>query len=67
MKDNPNGHVRNYTYSLIKAELEIAGFKIIESRELYAFKKFYKIKNLLARVFKDRWKPNNVVIKTQLV
>lgn len=66
MKDNPNGHVRDYTYPLIKAELELAGFKILESKELYAFKKFYKTKKLLARIFKERWKPNNAVIKAQI-
>lgn len=67
MKDNPNGHVRDYTYSLIKAELELAGFRIIESKELYAFNKFYKTKKFLARIFRDRWKPNNVIIKAQIV
>jgi len=66
MKDNPNGHVRDYTYPLIKAELELTGFKIIESKELYAFKNFYLAKKILSRLFKNRWKPNNIVIKAQL-
>ena len=35
MKTNPNGHVRNYTEALIKAELQIAGFKIIESQTFF--------------------------------
>ncbi|MEK7160148.1 MAG: class I SAM-dependent methyltransferase [Patescibacteria group bacterium] len=67
MSDNPNGHVRMYTKDLIKAELEIAGFKILEIKTLYAFKNFYFIKNLISKIFKNRWEPNDIVIKAEFI
>lgn len=63
METNPNGHVRDYTYELIKTELEIVGFNLLESKTLYAFNNFYIIKSLLSKILRNRWKPNNVVIK----
>lgn len=63
---NPNGHVRVYTPKLIKAELQLAGFKINKERMLYAFGTLYTLKLLLQRtVFKHKWKPNNIVILAQ--
>lgn len=66
MSDNPNGHVRMYTKDLIKAELEIAGFKLLDVKVLYAFKHYYYIKNLISKVFRNRWKPNDIIIKAQV-
>jgi len=65
METNPNGHVRDYTESLIKAELELSGFKILDREILYAFKNLYSVKKLLSKLLKNRWKPNNIIIKTQ--
>lgn len=62
MKDNPSGHVRAYTENLIRAELGIAGFKVIKIKTLYAFKSFYTFKKMSSRFLKNRWKPNNIVI-----
>lgn len=67
MKDNPNGHVRMYTKDLVKAELEIAGFKVIGVKMLYAFKNFYLIKKLISKVFKNRWKPNDIIVKAESI
>ena len=61
-KDNLNGHVRIYTENLIRAELKIAGFKILKLRTLYAFKNFYTFKKISSRFLKNRWQPNNMVI-----
>jgi ubiquinone/menaquinone biosynthesis C-methylase UbiE len=57
---NPNGHMRIYTPELIKSELFINKFKIIKSYELYAFKRFYIIKNMLIKIIPFVWnkKPN---------
>lgn len=63
MRENPNGHVRDYSKELIKAELEISGFKPLVMRTLYAFKSFYFAKKLLARLLINRWHENNVIIK----
>lgn len=63
MKDNPNGHVRNYTIPILETELELSGFKTLDTRTFFAFKDFYLIKKLFAKILKNRWKPNNVVIK----
>jgi len=63
MDSNPNGHMRIYTKDLIVAELKIAGFKSVLVKELYAFKKYYKFKKLITKIYKNRWKPNVLVIK----
>lgn len=64
--ENPNAHVRVYTLSLIRAELYIAGFKIIKEKTLYAFSKFYNIKTAITKyIFPGIRKPNNIIIVTQ--
>lgn len=67
MRDNSNGHVRMYTKDLIKAELEIAGFKVLSIKTLYAFKNLYIIKNLISKIFQNRWKPNDIVVMAQSI
>lgn len=67
MNDNPNGHVRMYTEDLIKAELKIAGFKTLELKILYAFKDYYFLKKILAKILKNKWKPNDIIVKAQVV
>ncbi len=63
---NPNRHMRAYTPDLIKAELILEGFKVIKLYDLYAFKNFYWLKdNIIRKVFKNRWKPNVVLILTE--
>lgn len=63
MSHNLNGHVRMYTEDLIKAELEIAGFKILKSKTFYAFENYYKQKKIISKFVKNRWKPNNIALK----
>lgn len=65
MSDNPNGHVRMYTKDLIRAELAIAGFKLLDVKVLYAFKNYYFIKKIMAKIFKNRWKPNDIIVKAK--
>lgn len=67
MKDNPNGHVRLYTVPLICAELEIAGFKVLKIKTIFAFKNFYFLKSMLAKVIRNKWKPNNIIVLAQKV
>jgi ubiquinone/menaquinone biosynthesis C-methylase UbiE len=67
MNSNPNGHVRDYTIKLISSELEILGFKVLEYKVLFAFKRLYKFKKILSKIFTNRWSPNNVVIKAQKI
>ena len=67
MKDNPNGHVRMYTQALINAELEIAGYDVLSSKMLYAFNTHYVLKILISKIFKNRWKPNNIVLLAQAI
>ncbi len=68
MKDNPNGHSRAYTENIITTELQISGFKVIDLKKFIAFKDFYFVKSrILSRVLKDRWMPNNIVIKAQKI
>lgn len=62
-KENPSGHVRCYTIDILKTELELSDFKVTDIHTFYAFNKFYKVKNLLAKIFPNRWEPNNVVMR----
>lgn len=64
--ENPNAHVRTYTPELIKAELEIAGFKILKEKMLFAFPNHYKLKSFLAKkIIPWKFKPNNIIIFAQ--
>lgn len=67
MKNNPSGHVRMYTIPLIQAELEITGFKILQLKTLHAFSTHYALKKLIAKAWKNRWKPNNIIIQAQKI
>jgi len=59
---NPNRHLRQYTPRLVKAELELAGFKVEKEKELFAFKKNYFLKNILRKILPNRWKPNVILL-----
>jgi hypothetical protein len=55
--------VRMYTKELIKAELQISGFKIVKSELFFAFRTNYRIKSFLVRnILKGFRKPNGIVI-----
>lgn len=60
---NPNRHSRSYSKDLIQAELNLAGFQVIKSKYLFAFKKYYVFKKFLRMLFKNRWKPNVVIVE----
>lgn len=63
---NPNGHMRIYTADLIKAELIISGFQIVNEQYLYAFNKKYCIKKKLVKYLLTTYrKPNNILILAQ--
>lgn len=63
---NPNGHVRVYTAELIRAELEIAKFRILEEKYFYAFKNLYSLKDFLQKtLLKNRWQPNDLLLVAQ--
>lgn len=62
---NPNGHLRDYSENLIRAELEISGFEIIKKISLYAFKNLYILKTLSVKLFSSIKEPNNVIILAQ--
>lgn len=57
---NPNGHVRIYTKPVLLAELQISEFKIIKTRELYAFHTHYKFKKFLEKFMRFNY-PNNII------
>ena len=59
---NPNRHMRAYTPELFLAELKIARFKVEKSKEFYAFKNLYLLKNILRKILKNRWKPNIMLV-----
>jgi len=65
IKKNFNAHVRVYTPELIKAELTMAGFSVNSEHYLYAFHSFYKLKSVIARFLKSKFKPNNVILVCQ--
>lgn len=59
---NYSHHVRRYTPDIIKMELQLAGFTVIEEKWLYAFGTFHRLKSLISRLTGIR-KPNVVVLK----
>jgi SAM-dependent methyltransferase len=60
---NPNHHVRVYSPLVIKKELELAGFKVVKEKYLYAFGNHYFLKTFLARTFlKNKKLPNNIIL-----
>lgn len=64
--ENPNGHLRAYTPNIIKAELELTGYKIIDSKLLYAYHNNYRVKKTLTNLFfKSIKKPNNIIVLAQ--
>lgn len=63
MKENPSSHVREYTEPILRAELEISGFRVVEKRLFFAFRNLYRIKKLLSTIFKRGWEENSIVIK----
>lgn len=62
-KDNPSGHVRDYSPEVIKTEMQLSGFKVEDVYFFHAFNKFYPLKKILAKVFPRKWEYNNIVIK----
>lgn len=62
---NPNAHMRAYQPELLKAELEIGGFKILKEKILYAFHRFYKLKSFISKVLLKSKKPNNIIVIAQ--
>ncbi len=66
MSLNENSHLREYSLDVIKKELELSGFKLVESQEIIAFPKMYNIKSFLAKyVLKERWRPNDSIFKVE--
>lgn len=63
MKENPSSHVREYTESILIAELKISGFKVLKENYFFAFKNLYSIKKIVAKLLPKRWKPNSVVVR----
>lgn len=60
---NPNCHVRNYTYSVINAELKMFGFSVLKHKYYFAFKKYFFIKDIIIRNFlKNFRRPNNLLV-----
>lgn len=65
--ENPNAHLRVYSQSLIKAELEMSNFKILKEKTLYAFNNGYMFKTLIAKLIPGIRKPNNIIILAQKI
>lgn len=66
--DNPSGHLREYTSSLILAELKLEDIVVDDYKEFYAFNKFYQLKNIFRHVIPWKiWKSNNIVIKSTVL
>ncbi len=61
--NNLNGHVREYTPSILFSELKYAGFKVTQSTKLYAFHSHHNIKSFIAMVM--GWPPNNLIVLCQ--
>lgn len=60
---NPNSHLRMYTEALIKAELEMNGFKVVQQETFFAFEDYYFFKKVYSKLHRNKWAPNNIVLK----
>lgn len=59
---NVNMHVREYTPEILKAELTYSGFRVRKEHFLYAYKKCYRIKKILTKIFFQKFKNPNLYI-----
>ena len=59
---NYNMHVRQFTSKSLTNELRESGFRVINEDHLYAFKSFYFIKTLIAKVISGIRKPNVLIV-----
>lgn len=66
---NPNKHCRTYTVNIVLKELEISGFFVYKTINLYAFSTLYKFKNIIVRILSilrikipEKTRVNNLVI-----
>lgn len=62
MTINPSEHVREYTPEILSLEFSLSGFEIVNKYFFYAFKTKYLLKKFISKLFKDKWKPNNIII-----
>ena len=63
---NPNGHLRDYTPTILEAELKISGFKVLSEQFLYAFQKYYLLKKFFVAIFPLKIKnPNQMIVYAQ--
>jgi SAM-dependent methyltransferase len=60
--DNPNGHLRTYTPNILRTELKLSGFRLLEERYLYAFRKYYLLKKFFINWFPFKFKQPNLMI-----
>jgi SAM-dependent methyltransferase len=60
--ENPNGHMRDYTPTILKAELGLFGYKILSEYYLYAFRNSYWIKSFLLHLLPFKVKEPNLMI-----
>lgn len=59
---NLNKHVREYTFDILKKELEGNGFEVKSEEFIVAFKKNYFIKNLIIKFIPNLRKPNLLIV-----
>lgn len=59
--ENYNEHIIEYTVSKLLKKAKSFGFATVKYDLLYAFRKFYKIKSLMSKIFPKFRKPNLVV------
>jgi ubiquinone/menaquinone biosynthesis C-methylase UbiE len=59
---NFNMHLRQYTPSIIEKELGLSGFRVIRKEFIFAFNKYYFLKNVIMKIFPNIRKPNLLLI-----
>jgi hypothetical protein len=59
---NPNAHTRIYSPDLIKSELIISGFTVKSEKYIYAFRRQYYLKSLIANFIPGIKKPNGIIV-----
>lgn len=59
---NYSRHLREYTLSILSRELKFAGFVVLKSDYIYAFRKLFMIKSIIVKLIPGLRKPNLLIV-----
>lgn len=64
---NLNAHLRQYTPEMLEKELSLSGFEVMKKDFIYAFRKYYLLKNIAIKIWPSLRKPNVLLIYSRKI